>query len=169
MHETPEQIAELQRILDESYDSAGEHLRSIMAPDRRLKAESLVETLTGMCLLSLATVTAKCEPMVSPVDGVFFKGRFWFGSSPESFRFRHIRKRPQVSATHTRGEALVVTVHGTAVKVDLSKGGYDDLHDYYRVIYPDFDSWGHWGKAAYAYIEPRRMFAASFDWGSPAN
>ena len=163
MHETAGQIAELQRLLDRSYDSAGEHLRSIMTPERRLTAQQVVDALTGMTLLSLATVTAKCEPIVSPVDGIFFKGKFWFGSSPESFRFRHIRKRPQVSATHTRGEALVVTVHGTAVEIDVTTGGYDDLRDYYRVVYPDFDSWGHWGSAAYAHIEPRRMFAASFD------
>jgi hypothetical protein len=34
-------------------------------------------------------------------------------------RFRHIGKRPQVSATHLPGEELAVTVHGHAVPVDI--------------------------------------------------
>ena len=163
MYETPEQIADLQRLLDESYETAGEHLRSIITPERRLTADQLTETLRGMCLLSLATVTAKSEPVVAPVDGFFYQAKFWFGSSPESVRFRHIRARPQVSANHTRGEELIVIVHGAAREIYTSTGQYDGLRDYMREIYgAEWDSWGYWGKAAYAYIEPHKMFAASF-------
>lgn len=115
-----------------------------------------------MTLLSLATVTARCEPVVSPVDGVFYRGLIWFGSGERSLRFRHIRKRPQVSATHTRGEELVVTVHGAAQEIDKLTGDYDGLRDVLREIYPNYDSWGHWETSPYAYIEPRVMFAATF-------
>ena len=45
-----------------------------------------------------------------------------FGSAPDSMRFRHIRARPAVSATHLPGEELSVTVHGRAVPVDVSSG-----------------------------------------------
>lgn len=162
MHETPEEIERLQRLLDDSYERSGEHLRSIITQERRLSAEDVCHELQGMTLLSLATVTARCEPIVSPVDGVFFCGRFWFGSSEKSVRFRHIRERPQVSATHTRGEELVVTVHGTATEID--KGSADGLayREVLREVYPQFDSWGHWESAPYAIIEPRVMFAATF-------
>ena len=34
-------------------------------------------------------------------------------------RFRHIRTRPHVSATHLPGEELGITVHGRAVPVDI--------------------------------------------------
>ena len=34
-------------------------------------------------------------------------------------RFRHIRVRPQVSATHLPGESLAVTVHGRAQPIDI--------------------------------------------------
>ena len=162
MHETPEELADLQRVLDESYEAAGEHLKSIITPERRLTAEQVSAELQGMVLLALATVTADGAPLVGPVDGHFLHGKFWFGSAPNSVRFQHIRKRPQVSVTHMRGEELVVTVHGTAVEIDVSTGDYDFLRDHFRTVYPDFDSWGFWGDAPYAYIEPRRMYAGSF-------
>jgi hypothetical protein len=38
MHETSQDLARLQRLLDESYEKAGEHLRSIITPERRLNA-----------------------------------------------------------------------------------------------------------------------------------
>ena len=116
-----------------------------------------------MTLLSLATVNSRCEPIVGPVDGIFYKGKFWFGSAENSLRFRHIRARPQVSATHTRGEELVVTVHGRAVEIDKASGGYEGFKERLREVYgADLDSSGFWETAPYAFIEPRVMFAASF-------
>jgi hypothetical protein len=120
VHESPADLAALQDLLDRSYASAGAHLLSIHTPERRLSAGEVAQRLTGMCLLSLATVTADCRPVVGPVDGVFYRGAFHFGSSPGSFRFRHIRARPQVSATHLPGEELAVTVHGRAVPIDVA-------------------------------------------------
>jgi nitroimidazol reductase NimA-like FMN-containing flavoprotein (pyridoxamine 5'-phosphate oxidase superfamily) len=120
VHESPADLAALQDLLDRSYASAGAHLLSIHTPERRLSAGEVAQRLTGMCLLSLATVTADCRPVVGPVDGVFYRGAFHFGSSPDSFRFRHIRARPQVSATHLPGEELAVTVHGRAAPVDVA-------------------------------------------------
>jgi hypothetical protein len=119
MHETPEDLAALQDLLDRSYDAAGAHLRRIITPERRLSAGQAAERLTGMTLLALATVTADGRPIVGPVDGIFFRGAFHFGSSPDSVRFRHIADRPQVSATHLPGEELAVTVHGRATPVDV--------------------------------------------------
>ena len=119
MHETQEDVAGLQELLDRSHAAGGPHLRSIITPEWRLNANELVERLQGMRLLVVATVTADGRPLTGPVDGVFFRGAFHFGSSPESFRLRHLRVRPQVSATHLPGEDLSVTVHGTAVPVDV--------------------------------------------------
>ena len=121
MHETPEDLIALQELLDRSYASAGAHLLRIHTPERRLTAEQVAQELAGMRLLALATVTADGRPIVGPVDGVFFRGAFHFGSAPDSIRFRHIAARPQVSATHLPGEELAVTVHGRAVPVDVGK------------------------------------------------
>ncbi|HEX4670964.1 MAG TPA: pyridoxamine 5'-phosphate oxidase family protein [Solirubrobacteraceae bacterium] len=119
MHETPEDIAALQGLLDGSYDAAGSHLRGITTPERRVSAAQLCEQLTGMVLLVLATVTADGRPIAGPVDGIFYRGAFHFGTSPHAVRARHVRARPQVSATHLPREEFAVTVHGRALPVDV--------------------------------------------------
>src|SRR3954452_19939352 len=122
MQETDADLAALQELIDRSYASAGAHLLAIHTPERRLSAEQVAERLVGMRLLALATVTADGRPVVGPVDGIFVRGAFHFGSSPDSVRFRHIRARPHVSATHVPGEELAVTVHGRAVSADVEHG-----------------------------------------------
>lgn len=94
----------------------------MFSDERRLSAEQVAERLTGVCVLDLATVTARGEPRVAPVDGLFYRGRWHFGSSPEAARTRHLAARPAVSASHTRGEALAVVVHGTARPVEVGEG-----------------------------------------------
>jgi nitroimidazol reductase NimA-like FMN-containing flavoprotein (pyridoxamine 5'-phosphate oxidase superfamily) len=162
MHETPEDIAALQDLLDRSYAAGGPHLRSTITPERRLTAAELVERLQGMRLLVLATVTADGRPLTGPVDGIFYRGAFHFGSSPESFRLRHIRSRPQVSATHLPGEELSVTVHGTAVPVDLkaeaNAGLRQTLLDIYVPRYGrEYEQFVDSGPG-YIRIEPHKMF-----------
>lgn len=120
MNETPDDIAALQALLDDSYARAGTHLQRIHTPERRLDAGQVVERLQGMCLLALGTATADGRPIVGPVDGIFHRGAFHFGSAPDSVRFRHIGARPHVSATHLPGEELAVTVHGHAVPLDVA-------------------------------------------------
>ena len=119
MHETAADIVAVQELLDRSYGAAGPHLRSITTPERRVSAAALCEQLTGMRLLVVATVTADGRPIAGPVDGIFHRGAFHFGTSPHSVRARHIRVRPQISATHLPREEFAVTVHGRAVPVDV--------------------------------------------------
>src|ERR1700693_5822960 len=104
MHETSEDLTELQALLDRSIEDAGPHLLSIITAQRRVEARDLAARLTGMRLLVLATVTRDGRPLAGPVDGISFRGAFHFGSSPDPMRLRHIRERPQVSATHLPGE-----------------------------------------------------------------
>jgi hypothetical protein len=160
LHETPGDLAALQDLLDRSYEGAGQHLRRILTPERRMSAEQVAERLTGMCLLALATATADGRPIVGPVDGIFFRGAFHFGSSPDSVRFRHIRQRPHVSATHLPGEELAVTVHGRAVEADVSKG--TELREAFLEVYvprygPEWEKFIDSGPV-YARIEADRMF-----------
>jgi hypothetical protein len=165
VHETPADIAALQELLDRSYATAGAHLLSIHTPERRLNAEELAGRLTGMRLLSLATVTSDGRPIVGPVDGIFFRGSFHFGSSPDSLRLRHIRTRPQVSATHLPGEELAVTVHGHAVPVDIhGPSGADFRRVLLEVYVPRYGpGWEEFldSGPVYARIEAERMFTFS--------
>jgi hypothetical protein len=160
VHESPEDVAALQELLDRSYAGAGAHLLAIHTTERRLRAEQVAERLSGMCLLALATVTTDGRPVVGAVDGIFFRGAFHFGSSPDSVRFRHIRARPQVSAIHLPGEELAITVHGRAVMADTASGALRQaLLDIYTPRYgADWHEFLDSGPV-YARIEAERLFA----------
>ena len=164
MHETQEDLDALQALLDRSYASAGAHLLRIHTPERRLSAGEVAARLEGMVLLALATVSSDGRPIVGPVDGIFYRGAFHFGSAPDSVRFRHIRARPQVSATHLPGEHLAVTVHGRAGVVDVSEGGFRQaLLDIYVPRYgPQWEQFMDSGPL-YARIDAERMFTYALD------
>jgi hypothetical protein len=165
VHESAADVAALQELLDRSYAGAGTHLLRIHTPERRASAEDVAGRLTGMCLLVLSTVTSDGRPIGGPVDGIFYRGAFHFGSSPDSLRFRHIRARPHVTATHLPEEAFAVTVHGRAVPVDIREGanaGFrQTLLDVYVPRYgPEWERFLDSGPV-YARIEAERMFAFS--------
>lgn len=165
MHETVEDLHRVQQVLDDSYTAPGEHLLRIITDERRLNAEQLCAALTGMRLLVLATSTRDGRPIAGPVDGIFYRGDFHFGSAPDSLRFRHIRERPSVSATHLPSEELAVTVHGRAVPIDVAAeahaGFRQALLDIYVPRYgPDWESFLASG-VAYARIDAERMFTFS--------
>lgn len=165
MNETTEDLDRLQELLDASHAAAGGHLREIITPERRLTAAQLAEQLTGMTLLVLATATADGRPIAGPVDGIFHRGRFHVGSSPDSVRFRHIRRGSAVSATHLPGEHLNVTVHGRAEMVDVSPAGDVGLRQALLDVYvPRYGAeWEQFldSGPVYARIEPERMFTFS--------
>ena len=165
MHETAEDLDRLQKLLDRSYHSAGAHLREVITPERRLAAAEVADALPGMRLLVLATVTHDGRPIAGPVDGVFYRGSFYFGSSPDSIRFKHIAQRPAVSATHLPGEELSVTVHGRAARIDVAApehaGFRSALLDIYVPRYgTEWEAFLDSGPA-YARIDADRMFTFS--------
>jgi uncharacterized pyridoxamine 5'-phosphate oxidase family protein len=165
MHETEEDLASLQRLLDDSYAAGGAHLREVITPERRLGASALCAELLGMRLLVLATVTADGRPIAGPVDGIFYRGSFYFGSSPDSVRFRHINHRPAVSATHLPGEELAVTVHGNAESLDVAAPEHRGFRETLLGIYtPRYGAqWENFLNAGpvYARINATRMFTFS--------
>jgi len=124
MLETPADIDALQALLDSSHARATEHLRSIITDDRVLSARDLVALLTGMRVLSVATVTARGEPRISAMDGHLLHGRWSFGTSGTSAKARHLSARPQVSVAHVDNEELAVFSHG---RVEQLAPGDDDL------------------------------------------
>jgi nitroimidazol reductase NimA-like FMN-containing flavoprotein (pyridoxamine 5'-phosphate oxidase superfamily) len=162
MHETADDLARLQALLDRSYESAGRHLREVITPERRLSAADLAARLQGMRLLVLATVTRDGRPMAGPVDGIFYRGAWYFGSAPDSLRIAHIRHNPAVSATHLPSEELSVTAHGRATVIDIRARGQIGfrraLLDIYVPRYgPDWETFLDSGPV-YARIEAARLF-----------
>jgi hypothetical protein len=138
-----------------------------MTDDRRVGAEELCERLPGMCLLVLATVTADGRPLVGPVDGIFYRGAFHFSSAPNSVRFRHIHRRPAVSATHLPREEFAVTVHGHAVPIDVHSPEHAAFRQTVLDVYtPRYGAeWEHFldSVPVYARIEADKMFTLSID------
>ena len=168
MLETADEIADLQRLLDRSAASAGAHLRGIITGERRLGAEGLCRRLQGMRPLTVATVTADGRPLAGPVDGYFLHGTFWFGSGRGSVRMRHLAARPAVSATHTHGEALAVTVHGRAELFEIAGPECAELRramlDHYLPLQgPRFETWLDELDGLAARIEPEKMFTFHLD------
>jgi hypothetical protein len=158
MRETPEDLDRLQHLLDRSYQGGGSHLVDIHTARARLSAAELVLRLSGMNIFVVATVSSDGRVFTGPVDGFLFRGRVHFGTSPAALRARHLAARSTVSATHVRGEELVVTVHGRARPLDL--GGADA--DFTALTREQYGTgWDQWDGPPVAWaIEPDRMFAA---------
>ncbi len=146
MHETPDELLELQRLLDRSMELAGPHLRTIVSGERRLTAAALSDRLQGMRLLVVATVTADGRPLTAPVDGYLLHGSFHFSTGSAAVKLAHLARRPAVSATHLPGEELAVTVHGRAETYRVLDPGRPDLRramlDHYLPLQgPAFEAW----------------------------
>jgi nitroimidazol reductase NimA-like FMN-containing flavoprotein (pyridoxamine 5'-phosphate oxidase superfamily) len=168
MHETPEEMANLQALLDDSMVSAGPHLRDIITDERRLTAVELTERLQGMRLLVLATVTADGRPLAGPVDGYFLHGTFWFSSGLNSVRLRHLAVRPACSGTHLPGEELAVTVHGKAEffahdDPDSREFTQAMLDEYLPKQGPEFEQWLNAEPIGVVRIAPEKMFTFHMD------
>ncbi|MEU2610206.1 pyridoxamine 5'-phosphate oxidase family protein [Micromonospora sp. NPDC007271] len=140
MRETPEDLKELQDLLDSSLSRSTSHLRSIFT-ERTLTAEQLTQVLTGMCTLALSTVTAKGEPRISGVDGHFLHGKWHFGTARSAAKARHLAARPAASAAHMRGEDLGVFTHGTVEILNPQDSepaaDWPDLLTYLKDFYGD--------------------------------
>src|SRR3954464_7248006 len=111
MLETPDEIATLQELLDASRASATAHLRNIIDDDRALTARDLVELLTGMRVLSVATVpaageprTRAGEPRIRALAGHCLHWTWTFITDGSSAKAQHMRARPAVSVAHIDGE-----------------------------------------------------------------
>jgi hypothetical protein len=157
--ETTEDRSALRALLNRSYDRAGSHLASIHTDKVRLSADELIDRLTGMRVLVLATVSSDGRPLAGPVDAFFVRGHWHLSTSPSALRTRHMDRRPDVSGAYVEGEALVVIVHGTAERLDVA-----ELDPAYRQALVDHygDGWVEgWGDEIAAYrIAADRMFAA---------
>lgn len=135
MHETSAELDALQRLLDASHASSTTHLRSIIEGERVLSARDLAALLTGMKVLSVATVTAHCEPRISAVDGHFLHGTWSFSTAGDAAKARHLRARPQVSVAHVDNEALAVFSHGRVEEVAESDDAREETLAHWTAHY----------------------------------
>ena len=143
MRETDEEIAALQRLLDESHGASTSHLREIINDQRRLTAHDLVALLTGMKVLSVATVTKSGEPRISALDGHFLHATWTFGTAGRAAKAKHLESRPAVSVAHIDGEAMAVFAHGRAEQMRESDPDWDETIAHWTAHYDSSPlSWG---------------------------
>lgn len=155
MYETQDEVERVQQLLDESHGRATGHLRSIVTADHRVSARELVGLLTGMKVLSLATVTATGEPRISAVDGHFLHGSWTFSTDGSAAKATHLAARPAVSVAHLDGEDLGVFSHGTAHRLLPGDSRYD----------PTLDHWTrHYGSNPLSWGDDIRLYRLEMTW-----
>ena len=128
MLETPDDLARLQSLLDASRARSTEHLRGIINDERTLTAAHIAALLTGMKVISVATVTARGEPRISAMDGHFLRGTWTFSTSRTAAKARHLARRPAVSVAHVDGEEVAVFSHGRVVELAGEELAAVDAH-----------------------------------------
>lgn len=164
MFETSSELGALDALLAESFGRAGDHLTSIISPDRRLSAADLSRYLVGVRHLVVATVTSAGEPRCSAVDGLFVHGRFWFTTSGQSFKAHHLERRPAISGAHVVGDEVAVFVHGRVRVVHGGADEADELRHFWTEVYDSSPE--DWvpapSDARYVEIVPSSMYSYAF-------
>ena len=128
MLETTDDLARLQSLLDASHCPLHRAPARHHHDDRTLTAAQIAGLLTGMKVISVATVTAHGEPRISAMDGHFLHGTWTFSTSRTSAKARHLAARPAVSVAHVDGEALAVFSHGRVVELAGDELAEVDAH-----------------------------------------
>jgi Pyridoxamine 5'-phosphate oxidase len=135
MYESDTERQGLQVLLDRSFAASSEHLLSIMEPPRRLDADRLIRELNGVCVLNVATVTARGEPRISAVDGHFLHGHWYFTTDGRAVKARQLAARPVVSAAYTPRDGFGVFCHGSAQRLELRSAEFEQLNQHWELMY----------------------------------
>ena len=117
MFETPEELTDLQSLLDESSVTTGGGLAGF---DRtqRLSAKQLAG-FRGVRLVAVASVNRKGEPRVAPRAAAFLHGKFYLAANSKSVTVQRLRARPDVAISYFENHFLLLG-HGTVTF--LAKG-----------------------------------------------
>ena len=158
MLETPEDLVRLQTLLDASHTRSTDHLRGIINDDRTLSAPQIAGLLTGMRVITAATVTARGEPRISAMDGHFLHGTWTFSTSRTSAKARHLARRPAVSVAHVDGEALAVFSHGRVA--ELAGAELAAVDEHWAAHYGSSPL--SWGEVVMWRLEPTWMVGYAF-------
>lgn len=157
MYETPEELEQIQALLERSIEQAGAFLRSSFEmPAHSLSARQLVHLWQGLQTVALATATKKGDPLVAPIGALLFHGRFYIPTVASALRTRHILRRPAVSFTYFQGNDLAVIVHGEAVVIRSDDAQFAALEVFQREV--SGSSVKEWGEGVFLRIIPRVIY-----------
>jgi hypothetical protein len=162
--ETEAEIDELQRFFDSTLKRANDHMAEIVTPERRLTARQVVAYMTGTKHVAFATVNARGEPRVSPLDSLFIHGRFVMGTGAGASRVAHLRSNPACSAVHMDGERVAVVANGRVEWIGREHEDHDEVARIWRQTY-GMDPYDL-GDVVLFRIVPSSMWAFASDPGS---
>ena len=160
MRETPEEIAELQRMFDAHLARANPYMTAIVTPERRRTAEQVVRYLEGTRHVAFATVTPQGQPRVSPLDTLFLHGRFTLSTDVTATRIGHLRANAACSAVYLEADRIAVVANGTVEWITREHIDHDEIHAAWQAPYhSDLYTWGN---VILFRIAPISMWAYAF-------
>jgi hypothetical protein len=107
MFETESELAELQRLMDSSFEKVAERMLVIYDKGERLSARQLAG-FRGIKLVAVASVNSKGEPRVAPRSVAFLHGRFYLAANTKSTSVRRLRLNPAVAITYYENHFLLM-------------------------------------------------------------
>ena len=157
MYETPEEVTQLQTLLERSIEQAGPFLRESFAmPAHSLSARQLLAFWQGLQTVALATVTSKGEPRVAPIGALLLRGRFYIPTVANAIRTKHILRNAAISFTCYQGNDLAVIVHGTATVIRPDDADFAAIEAFQRE--KSGVSVQEWGAGVYLAISPATIY-----------
>ena len=156
MRESPEEVAELQTLLDRTMANVNPHFEGIVTKKNRLTAAQVCAYLQGTRIVAFATVNQKGEPRVSPLDSLFLHGRFTLSTGLEATRIGHLRANPACSAVYLEGDRVAVVVNGAVEWLERDHPDHDEIHGAWTAQYGS-DPYS-WGSVAFFRINPSAMW-----------
>ncbi|HEX6474298.1 MAG TPA: pyridoxamine 5'-phosphate oxidase family protein, partial [Candidatus Limnocylindria bacterium] len=137
------------------------HMLGIVTPERRVNARQVANYLVGTRHVAFASVNAKGEPRVSPLDMLFIHGRFTMSTGATATKLKHLRRTPACSAVHVDGDRIAVAVNGTVEWITRDHPDHDEIHEAWAKTYEsDPYSWGD--GIVFFRIQPQSMWAYAF-------
>jgi hypothetical protein len=125
MFESRTELAELQELLDTSFERAGERIKLIYGPNKPLSAKQLAG-FRGTRLVAVASVNSEGEPRVAPRSAAFLHGKFYLAANSKSITVRRLRRNPKVSISYFENRFLLIG-HGRASILTKEGGEFERL------------------------------------------
>ena len=165
MHETQEDLAILQTLLEDSAARAGKFLReSFQIPERSLSADQLAGLFQGLNTVALGTATRSGAPRVAPISALFYRGFFYIPSTAAAARTRMLQANPELSLTYFKDTSLAVILHGRGEVIE-AKDSMFPLLEKLQVEHGG-SSPREWGEGVFIRVVPRVLYTYAEE---PAN
>lgn len=147
MNETGQDIEQLQHLIDQSIEHAGDFLKSSFEmPEHSLSAKQLVAYLDKKITVAFATASSKNAPRVAPIGATFYRAHFCIPTVLEAARTKMLKKNPNISMTYYETVDFAVILHGKGEIIDEAHPDFKGMDEQHQAIYDNSPTnWGGTG------------------------